>query len=92
MLAVDAALAKKMKTKPKCGSVSLWLCTKCHPLQDDVLFVERCGSVVACMTCKQEIVGSIPSWAELCSNIVLLVNALFPHMHSPDPGVSGYPW
>ena len=48
------------------------------------------GSVVACVACKQEIIGSIPGWAELCSDVVLLGKALCPHMHSLDPEVSGY--
>ena len=30
------------------------------------------GSVVACMTCKQEIVGSVAGWAELAVDTVLL--------------------
>ena len=48
------------------------------------------GSVVACTTYKREVASSIPSWADLCSDIVLLGKALCPHMHSLDPGVSGY--
>ena len=50
----------------------------------------RHGSVVVCTTYKQEIGDSIPSWAELCSDIVLLGKAFCPHVHSLDPGVSGY--
>ena len=56
-----------------------------------------CGSVVAsrtflvvCTTYKQQIVGLIPSWAELCSDIVLLGKALCRHVHSLDPGMSRY--
>ena len=49
------------------------------------------GSVVACATYKREIVTSIPSYAELFpDDIVLLGKALCPQMHSLDPGVSGY--
>ena len=54
------------------------------------LFVGHRGSVVACVTYKQEIAGSIPSWGKLCSDIMLLGKALCPHVHSFDPGVSGY--
>ena len=53
-------------------------------------YVGRRGSVVACTTYKREIAGSIPGWAELCSDVVLLGKALCPHVHSLDPGVSGY--
>ena len=34
-----------------------------------------------------EIVGSIPDWAELCSDVVLLGKALCPHVHSLYLGV-----
>ena len=54
------------------------------------LQVGRRGSVVACATCKREIAGSIPGWAELCSDVALLGKALCPRVHSLDPGVSGY--
>ena len=46
--------------------------------------------MVACTTYKRQIAGSIPGWAELCSDVVLLGKALCPHMHSLNPGVSGY--
>ena len=49
-----------------------------------------CGSVLVCATYKWEITDSIPGWAELCSNVVLLGKTLGPHVHSRDPGVSGY--
>ena len=45
------------------------------------------GSVVACATYKREITGLIPCWAELCSDVVPLGKALWPNMHSFDPGV-----
>ena len=48
------------------------------------------GSVVACATYKQETVGSIPHWAELCSDVVLLGKALCRLVHSLDPRVSWY--
>ena len=47
------------------------------------------GSVVACATYKREIAGLIPSWGELCPDIVLLGRHC-PHVQSLDPGVSGY--
>ena len=47
------------------------------------------GSVVACATYKWEIAGSIPGCAE-CAPTLLLGKALCSHMHSLDPGVSGY--
>ena len=47
-------------------------------------------SVVVCATYKWEIMGLIPGWAELCSNIVLLGKALCPYVHSLNPGVGGY--
>ena len=46
--------------------------------------------MVACATYKREIAGSIPDCAELCSDVVLQGKALCPHVHSFDPGVSGY--
>ena len=48
------------------------------------------GSVVGCATYKREIAGSIPGWAELCLDVMLLGKALCPHVHSVDPGVSGH--
>ena len=48
------------------------------------------GSVVACPTYKREIAGSIPGWAELCSDVAFLGKALCPYVHSLDPGVNGY--
>ena len=43
-----------------------------------------------CATYKREIVGSIPDWAKLCSDVVVLGKALCPHVHSLDPEVSAY--
>ena len=52
--------------------------------------VGRRGSVAACATYKREIAGSIPGWAELYPEVVFLGKVLCSHVHSPDPGVSGY--
>ena len=38
---------------------------------------------------QREIMGSITGWAELCRDM-LLGKALCPHLHSLNPGVSGY--
>ena len=51
-----------------------------------VVLVGHRGSVVACVTYKREITGSIPG----CSNIVLPGKALCPHVDSLGLGVSGY--
>ena len=53
--------------------------------------VGRRGSVVACATYKRGIAGSIPGCAEYaCFDVVLLGKALCSHVHSLDPGISGY--
>ena len=46
------------------------------------------GSVVTCMTCKQEITGSITGWAEFAVYAVLLGKA-FTHMHAVNRNKSG---
>ena len=60
-----------------------------HPLYVPTCTGRR-GSVAACPTYKREMAGSIPGWAELCSDVVLLGKALCSHVHSLDSGVSGY--
>ena len=41
-----------------------------------VMAILHCGSVVACVTCKREITGLIPDWAEFAVNAVLLGRAI----------------
>ena len=60
------------------------------PKEDGYLPLGRRGSVVACATYMRKIADSIPCWAKLCSDFVLLGRALCPHVNSLDPGVSGY--
>ena len=57
---------------------------------DRVMLMERPDSVVAWATYKREIAGSIPGWAELWPDVVLLGKTLCSYVHSLDRGVSGY--
>ena len=41
---------------------------------------------------KREVAGSIPGCAEYVSDVVLLGKGRCSHIHSLDPGVSGYTW
>ena len=55
-------------------------------LRQDTASMGCRGSVVACATYKREMTGLIPG----CSNVMLLGKALRLHVHSLNPGVSGY--
>ena len=63
----------------------------CLPLDYIYHDVGRCGSVVACATCKREITGSIAGWAEFAVDTVLLENPL-PTRASSRPSVKVGAW